>query len=118
MAIQDSFNSLKFSTIWPIDKIGQEGQVTYTKSSTGASVEEDVTNQLGYKCLPTIAWSVDAANFYPANAVVSPDNPYSVNVKVSATGITTLGQIRHLLLSTHWTRISEWLFIYHKQELP
>jgi len=88
MAIQDSFNSLKFSTIWPIDKIGQEGQVTYTKSSTGASVEEDVTNQLGYKCLPTIAWSVDAANFYPANAVVSPDNPYSVNVKVSATDVT------------------------------
>lgn len=88
MAIEDQYNNLLFSTVFPVDKIGASGSVSYTKSSTGTDQSETIPNPLGYKCLPTIAWSVDNVNFYPANAVISPTNPYSANVKVSDTTVT------------------------------
>lgn len=88
MAIEDSFNSLKFSTFWKTDRIGAEGTKSYTKSSTGSTVTETIENPLGYKCLPTIAWSIDGSNFYPANAQVTPSNPYTVNVSVSDSIVT------------------------------
>lgn len=88
MAIADNFNLINFSTKFPIDKIGAEGEISYSQASTGADSTRTIPNPLGYKCLPTIAWSIDGINFYPADAKLNPLNPYTLNVKVSATTIT------------------------------
>lgn len=86
MSISDP-DQLRFSTTYPTDKIGTEGEVSYSVSSSSSDQTRTITNPLGYKCLPTMAWSLDNTNFYPPEAALSPSNTRSANIAVSDTTI-------------------------------
>lgn len=82
-----NINKVKYNTVFPSDKIVYEG--TYSQSIAGGGTTATITldNPYDAKCFITLSWSIDNTNFYPAQAVVSPSNPYTANGWVDATSV-------------------------------
>lgn len=74
-------------TAYKLDKIVHEDTKQYSITSTGTDQLKTEPNPFGAKALPTLAWSVDNVNFYPAGASVAGTNPYTANIAVDATTI-------------------------------
>ena len=89
MSLESNYNSVAFASLWPVDKIALEGTTTYTQPTGGPSAYGTLTipHTLGYACFITLAWSVDAVNYYPAQAVITTSAYYSVNGSVDASNI-------------------------------
>lgn len=76
-----NLNVLGFLSTYTIDKIVYENSsAPYTFGLADSStVTNTIANPISTKCFITLAWSVDGTNYYPAQAVVSPTNPYTAN---------------------------------------
>jgi len=82
-------NKINYSSEYTIDKIVYENKdspLTYSVADS-TTPTQTVTNPLGAKCFVTLAWSVDGSNYYPAQAIVSPSNPYTANGWADATTV-------------------------------
>lgn len=85
--LQTNANKVRFTSLFPTDKIVYEGTFSRSVAGGGTEVTSEITNPYGIKAFITLAWSIDGTNYYPAQAYTSPTAPYTANGWVDANKI-------------------------------
>lgn len=76
----------KFTSVFPSDKIAVDDTISYSVPDA-TEITPTIPNPTGKKGFITISWTIDGANYYPAQAYTGPTNPYAVNGWVSSSDI-------------------------------
>lgn len=84
--LKSNINKVKFTSIFPSDKIVYES--TFSKSqSASSSTTTSITNPYGQTAFITLSWSVDDTNYYPMQAYSTILAPYTANGWVDSSTI-------------------------------
>lgn len=70
----------------PLDKILHEDSKQYVVAA-GTTEMKTEGHPAGVPCLPTLRWSIDGVNFYPADAYTEAAAPYTAKATCNETNV-------------------------------